>query len=224
MKTVRNLTAMAAVAATLTIAAQARADTLTFFLNTPECTGTCSTLPASISDSLAIMVVINRTDSTHATVTFTPPAGTTGVGAPVAINVSGAYTAFGTDPLAPTNPCGSSAPMCAPGGTNHLGVFTTETGAGTPSSIVITLTALNGNTWLTAASVLTPTTGAAAIYGHGFEAFAQDGLGPLGTGQFGGFYSPVPLPAALPLFATGLGALGLLGLRRKRKGAVTASA
>jgi hypothetical protein len=28
---------------------------------------------------------------------------------------------------------------------------------------------------------------------------------------------PVPLPAALPLFATGLGALGLLGWRRKRK-------
>jgi hypothetical protein len=27
-----------------------------------------------------------------------------------------------------------------------------------------------------------------------------------------------PLPAALPLFATGLGALGLLGWRRKRKG------
>jgi hypothetical protein len=29
--------------------------------------------------------------------------------------------------------------------------------------------------------------------------------------------SEVPLPAALPLFATGLGALGLLGWRRKRK-------
>ena len=27
----------------------------------------------------------------------------------------------------------------------------------------------------------------------------------------------VPLPAALPLFATGLGGLGLLGWRRKRK-------
>jgi hypothetical protein len=28
-----------------------------------------------------------------------------------------------------------------------------------------------------------------------------------------------PLPGALPLFATGLGALGLLGWRRKRKAA-----
>ena len=31
-----------------------------------------------------------------------------------------------------------------------------------------------------------------------------------------------PLPAALPLFATGLGALGLLGWRRKRKAHVAA--
>ena len=31
-----------------------------------------------------------------------------------------------------------------------------------------------------------------------------------------------PLPAALPLFATGLGALGLLGWRRKRKAAAAA--
>jgi hypothetical protein len=31
-----------------------------------------------------------------------------------------------------------------------------------------------------------------------------------------------PLPAALPLFATGLGALGLLGWRRKRKNAAIA--
>jgi hypothetical protein len=34
--------------------------------------------------------------------------------------------------------------------------------------------------------------------------------------------SAAPLPAALPLFATGLGALGLLGWRRKRKATATA--
>jgi hypothetical protein len=33
----------------------------------------------------------------------------------------------------------------------------------------------------------------------------------------------VPIPAALPLFATGLGVLGLLGWRRKRKGAAVAA-
>ena len=32
-----------------------------------------------------------------------------------------------------------------------------------------------------------------------------------------GTVSTVPLPATLPLFASGLGALGLLGLRKKRK-------
>jgi hypothetical protein len=37
-------------------------------------------------------------------------------------------------------------------------------------------------------------------------------------GEIRGFLAaPTPLPAALPLFATGLGALGLLGWRRKRK-------
>ena len=35
--------------------------------------------------------------------------------------------------------------------------------------------------------------------------------------------SETPLPAALPLFATGLGALGLLGWRRKKKAAATAA-
>ena len=36
--------------------------------------------------------------------------------------------------------------------------------------------------------------------------------------------SATPLPAALPLFATGIGALGLLGWRRKRKRAATVAA
>jgi hypothetical protein len=50
--------------------------------------------------------------------------------------------------------------------------------------------------------------------------FVQDFSFPFGQDRISIFASdpaPAPLPAALPLFATGLGALGLLGWRRKRK-------
>ena len=42
-------------------------------------------------------------------------------------------------------------------------------------------------------------------------------------GQTVQFASATPLPAALPLFASGLGALGLLGWRKKRKAAALAA-
>jgi hypothetical protein len=41
-------------------------------------------------------------------------------------------------------------------------------------------------------------------------------------GEIRGFLAPTPLPTALPLFVTGLGALGLLGWRRKKKAAAVA--
>ena len=45
---------------------------------------------------------------------------------------------------------------------------------------------------------------------------ATNGLDP---GSWSGATTVTPLPATLPLFATGLGALGLLGWRRKKKAA-----
>jgi hypothetical protein len=67
-----------------------------------------------------------------------------------------------------------------------------------------------------------PVVGAALVT---LAVVADDILKVTLDGQLSGFKSafdnltvrPTPLPAALPLFATGLGALGLLGWRRKRK-------
>jgi hypothetical protein len=56
-----------------------------------------------------------------------------------------------------------------------------------------------------------------ASLGAGHAGF--QGLGDEGWGVEQVSVSATPLPAALPLFATGLGALGLLGWRRKRKAA-----
>jgi hypothetical protein len=51
---------------------------------------------------------------------------------------------------------------------------------------------------------------------------SQFGLSFVG-GQWGPAISATPLPAALPLFAGGLGAMGLLGWRKKRKTAAIAA-
>jgi hypothetical protein len=62
--------------------------------------------------------------------------------------------------------------------------------------------------------------------GMGFQVLEETGspqsLTPFNSELTEAFFASdvdpvVPLPAALPLFATGLGALGLLGWRRKRK-------
>ena len=56
--------------------------------------------------------------------------------------------------------------------------------------------------------------------GNGFDAntlYLTAGLNGGVNGLFAEIQSATPIPAALPLFATGLGALGLFGWRRKRK-------
>jgi hypothetical protein len=61
---------------------------------------------------------------------------------------------------------------------------------------------------------------ALTIDGNGYlESFTSDS-----TGSFFGTPSATPVPAALPLFATGLGALGFFGWSRKRKNAATIAA
>jgi hypothetical protein len=64
--------------------------------------------------------------------------------------------------------------------------------------------------------------------GASFNYGPYGNTGPGGYGMETEFFSPgvatTPLPAALPLFATGLGAMGLLGWRRKRKSAAARAA
>jgi hypothetical protein len=71
----------------------------------------------------------------------------------------------------------------------------------------------------TGALITTLNTGVGGSNLFGVSVFGEftSGGGGVGGGQ-------VPLPAALPLFATGLGALGLLSWRRKRKSAAIAAA
>jgi len=84
--------------------------------------------------------------------------------------------------------------------------------AGSYNPLFITSTFNPGGTVASAAAVLE----AALLNG---ETYLNIHTTMFMGGEIRGFLAPVPLPAALPLFATGLGALGLLGWRRKRKAA-----
>lgn len=217
MKIVPNLITMAAVAAALTIAAQARADTIDFYLNQPECTGTCGagTAPALLSNANSIEVIIDLLTSTTATVEFIAPSGNLDTPAYINVNdggtqshVSATYTEGSISD--PTEFNEGSATRSDPGqAEDHFGDMNTWTGAVADPTLTFDLTASGGLTWADAAAVLMDTTGYGAAYSHGFEAVT--------AGQDAGYYSATPLPAALPLFSSGLGVMGLLGWRRKRK-------
>ena len=207
MRIHRNLVALAAVLATLTIAAQARASTLDFYLTQGECTASCGpgTAPAPISDSSAVEVIIDLLSSTSATVEFVAPSGDIDTPAYINVNDGGAVGNV-------------SATVSIPGGVtrsdpgqaeDHFGDMNTWTGAVKAPTVTFTLTALNGFDWTSAADVLMATTGYGAAYGQGFDAVT--------AAQYAGFISATPLPATLPLFASGFGALGLVGWRRRRK-------
>ena len=219
MKIVRNVTAMATVVAALTMAAQARADVIDFWLTQGECTAACGagTAPAPISNASAVEVVVDLISSTSATVEFIAPSGNVDTPAYINVNdggtvghVSATYTEGPV--LNPTLFNGGSATRSDPGqAEDHFGNMNTWTGSVADPTVTFTLTASGGLTWASAANVLMLTTGYGAAYSHGFEAVT--------AGQYAGAYV-TPLPAALPLFATGLAGLGLLGWRRKRKAAV----
>jgi hypothetical protein len=188
----RNLTAMTAVAAALTIAAQARADVIDFFLNQPECTNSCTVVPPKIPNSSAVEVIVTDTSTTSATVEFVGPGGSN-VDTPALINVNGSYSATVSIP----------GGVVGPGGFDQFGTMTAETGAVKAPTVTFTLTATDDNSWADAAAVLTPTTNFNAIYGHGFEAETAV--------SDAGFFTPAPIPepSSLALFGAAFAGLGV---------------
>jgi hypothetical protein len=117
----------------------------------------------------------------------------------------------GTVGVATTTPSFVGFPLGVTSGVFHSELDMTQAGSWNPAFI----TAHGG----------TPA-GAEAFFLAGMlagEAYFNIHTSFSGTGEIRGFLAETPLPAALPLFATGLGALGLLGWRRKRKAAANAA-
>lgn len=190
---------------------QARADTINFFLATIEgSTTTTPTMGGSPAPNPQVQVTVTELTTTTASVQFAISSGT--FHAPVGINVNGFFDVTSITGSGSGNgvlPCGFGIGACTGGGTSHAGSFNFETSAVNSGSITIFLTAENGTIWANAASVVTPNS-------NGWEAADNMASSP----QHLGYYSPTPIPAALPLFVSGLGALGAVGLRRKRKARV----
>ena len=199
---------LAVAAAALTIAAQARADTISFFLATAEgSTTTTPTMGGSPAPGPEVEVVVDELTTTTATVEFEISGGT--FSAPVGINVNGFFDVTGVVGSGTGNavdPCGFGLGACSVGNTNHSGSFNFETSAVNNGAITIDLTAKNGTTWADAAAVLVANS-------NGWE--AADALS--GSPQDLGYYAATPLPAALPMFVGGLGMVGFLSRRKKRK-------
>ncbi len=187
----RSLTAMATVTAALTIAPQARADVIDFFLTQGECTGGCGagTAPAPItaSNADAVEVIVTTTtgsagDWTGATVEFLGVNdGATNIDTPAYINVNGTPS---TDFTATVSIAGGVT--YGDQAEDHFGNMNVWTGAVKSGTVTFTLTAADSYFWTNAADVLTPTTGYGAAYSHGFEAVTAS--------QYAGYYTPVPAP------------------------------
>jgi hypothetical protein len=210
---------------------RASADILSFDLTTANTSGTP---PLSAFSGPFVTVTVNQASSTSATITFvsdtktsgnadctagTPCTYLMGDGGTVALNVSGTFTA------GPVTENGTYKSTNTPGGNEdgfgsfNLSIDNTDGFSDTATSVSFTLTATGGNTWATAADVLTANSNGADAAAHIFVSSAAC-TGACSTGYAAGssgggtITSTVPEPSSLALLG-GMLVLLAKGLRSK---------
>ena len=224
----RSLFSWVAIAGALTVLLgidRAAADVIAFDLLSPNTA--ISAYPSPFAN-----VNVNRTDSTHATVTFqTYVTGGNqylmGDGSTVALNVNA--TGFTVGAVTESNSLGS--PFTAswkatntPGGnvdgwgSFNLTVDNNDGFKDSATNVQFTLTNTSG-TWASALAVLAPNSGGSQAVSHIFVC-AVGSCDPSNTALGSGFASnlaPVPAPSALLLFGSGWLALGTFYIFRQSR-------